>query len=279
MKKMIKTLLVITLMVGVIFPSHILNGMAENIYVEHVYEEIDWSSIGFENVKIIYRDNISRGYSDVPTVEIDLVFAESGRTGHYERIGNVGYHYIEGELITETVYTNSNSRLGITIPSDYLNYNEIPATGFSIYRASGYYHYVIQDLRDYVINSLVEEAVFLMLSGLTGVLPGFLYLSSRRLLDTVQFTYSYLTSVSNVHDLFDGLDYHEIAVIYQSYHGQCNILAWYGYNGFLVNPDTNTAYDIGKSFVPAEQHSWNGTPHDYSQPAACRVLEAGDYEY
>lgn len=281
MKKIINLVVGFALLFGVVFPNMINVVHAESN--AEIIEGIDWEGSGFKDVKITVRDtpNYARSSGDTePSVEIDYVIEKTGEVVHFERIGNEGYHYVNGELITTMSFSevNINSR-AVTVPTSIRDLGFAPASGFSNFYYAGYYTWEVKALKNYIVSELQSQAESMIVEAIIAALPGGLItILATKAYDAASDIYGFLTSASSIASYFDGVDFNAVDVLYGSYNGQCNILAWYGYKAFVINNSNTIVTSSGSRFVMNANHTWDGNPQDYTQPSACRVL-VGTYPY
>ena len=74
-----------------------------------IIEDVDWSNNGFSDVKITVHQsdsNSTRSKETSPSIEIDFIIDETNEEVHFERIGSLGYHYVDDKLTTIIEYPN-----------------------------------------------------------------------------------------------------------------------------------------------------------------------------
>ena len=95
---------------------------AKQIPIESHEEDIiitnlDWSEIGASDVVIIFNKNTEETTRMIsnqePSVRLSYYMENVGEV-YFERIGDIGYYYENGEFITEIVYNASRPTTGET---------------------------------------------------------------------------------------------------------------------------------------------------------------------
>ena len=202
---------------------------------------------------------------------LNFTISSTGDRVHFERIGDIGYYYKNDILIT-TVEYNVMSRTRATIPNSIKSLNFSAGSGFSNYYYSGYNDWVANQISGMVAN----EAISFIVSAIAGSLPAYLASIVDNLFDVAGDLYDYCT----ITNTFSDQNLRAVNVFYGSYNGQCNILAWYGFKVYSLREAWSSEVDTssGQAFKANANHTWNGTPYDYTQPSACRVL-VNNYPY
>ena len=192
---------------------------------------------------------------------------ETGEEIYFERIGNIGYFYVDGILCSISEYgIKSNARTIVQIPSSISSLTITPATNFSTFYHSGSEDWVAREIQDMIYG----EAIDFLVATFIGGLPSYIALLTQDTYDMITDLYDYCTSYDN----FTNKDLYGVTVFYGSYHKECNILGWYGTKIYSLKKGSLTQIDVtsGTPFKKNPRHTWIVTPYDYSQPAACRVL-------
>ena len=234
--------------------------------------QLDWSEHGLENAEIINRTTNSEFRSVAsPSVELNFTISSTGDRVHYERIGDIGYYY-ENDILITTVEYNNMSRTRATIPNSIKSLNFSAGSGFSNYYYSGHEDWVANQ----IASLAVDQAVPIIISAIAGGLPAYLISIANNLYSVASGLYSYCTMA----ETFSDENLRAVNVFYGSYNGQCNILAWYGFKAYSLEKawSSNVDTSSGQAFKANANHTWNGTPYDYTQPSACRVL-VNNYPY
>lgn len=259
--------------------------MSDTVVAEEnieVIDNIDWSSAGFEDVVIrinkdAYSPNVRGTDSNEPCIEIDYILSSTNERIHFERIGDIGYHYVDDVLITTVIFGEGNSNMrAIYVDPDLRTLNVKPADGFSNFYYSGYYTWEIQAAEDYFQGAADDYVISLIVNAIiTVLLPGGLItVTARTGVNAAISINNYLRGLNDASEFFGDLgQLYGVDVIYGSYHGQCDILAWYGTKAFVMTKDKVIKEDSNEEFDQNLYHTWNGNPNDYTQPAACRVLD------
>jgi hypothetical protein len=247
-----------------------------------VIDNVDWSSAGFEDVVIrinkdSYSPNARSSDSNEPCIEIDYILSSTGERIHFERIGDIGYHYVDDVLITTVIFGegNPNTRV-IQVDKEIKAIDLKPRDGFSNFYYSGYYTWEIQAAEDYFRGSADDYVISLILNAIiTVLLPGGLItVTVRTGVNAALNIFNFLKGLNDASQFFGDLgQIYGVDVIYGSYHGQCDILAWYGTKAFVMTKDKVIAKTSNNQFDQNPNHTWNGNPNDFTQPAACRVLD------
>ncbi|MDD6004271.1 MAG: hypothetical protein PUC68_01150 [Firmicutes bacterium] len=277
MRKLITSLLSILLLCCMlssnVFASS--SNLDDSVILDTQTTELDWSNDGLENAVITNRniDYESRtNYSSLPpSVELDFIISSTGDRVHFERIGDIGYYY-ENDILITTIEYNTLSRVRATIPNSIKSLNFSAGSGFSNYYYSGYNDWVA----NHVAGKAVDKAVPILIAAIAGGLPTHLLEAAQSLYSVASTLFTYCTNSNEFSD--DSL--RAVNIYYGSYNGQCNILAWYGFKVYSLREAWSSEVDTssGQAFKANANHTWNGTPYDYTQPSACRVL-VNNYPY
>ena len=269
MKKFICTTLSIALMLlGFAFfveTPLTVNAMESN---ETVLEDVDWSDLGFSNVTITFRENSNentRALMTEPSVEIDFIIDETNEQVHFERIGNTGYHYIDGVLCRESEY-GMVTRQSVTIPSAYRTLSQKHDTGWSNYSMVGYQTWVVRQLTGVAQSAITSMFVTAITGGLTVI-----NVVQNAISDVASLVYG-LYELSNKPDEMYAVNFE-----YRSQYVECNILHYYGLRVAQYN-QSFTSIQGCTTLRESLSHYWYSNPHDQTQPTACRLI-LGSYSY
>lgn len=243
-----------------------------------VYEDIDWSEVGFTDVQVTVRkQNKLIPETNVlfePSLELDFVIESTQEQIHFERIDDTGFYFSNDELVT-TIEFGSINGIGINIPNSIKNLGYPATSGFSNFYYSGYTRWVVKK----IAQMAAEDAIGAITSAIIGAYGAYIVQWTQKAAKAASDIYNALKVGDTLKEYDDGL--YGADVSYARYNGQCNILAWYGYKAFVLDPDNNSEVDLDKStaeFIPNQKHTWNSTPYDYTQPSACWLLMS-DYPY
>lgn len=275
MKKVIKYALVLSLVLSSMLGNVSLRVKATNSpqindnYIEIsedvIFDELDWSNNGMENVKIVYRSKSTniRTLISKPSVEVDFVQSSTGKKVHFERIDNIGYYYEDGKLIT-TIEYGTHDNLRLTIPNSAKSQSTTAGAGFSTFYYCGYRTWIARQIRNLGQSSIVS----LFTGGILGAL-------SAKLVSAVVNASDLAISIYNNYEALNTLvdDFYAVDVEYRSLNVQCNILEWYGVQVYQATTNFGTLSGAKSSFKKGQNHYWLANPtYDFTQPDACRAL-------
>ena len=276
MREITKISLIISLLIACL-PCQIhaanINFDKKQIENDHAVIELNWTEYGYTFVSVEFNnknEKATSNYSLMGNNEAQVIVRMSKETGekiYFERVGNIGYFYIDGILRAISEYgIGSNSRTIVQIPSSIQNLGIAPADKFSTFYHSGSVDWVAREIEDMIY----DEAIDFLVATFIGGLPSYIALLTRDTYEMITELYDYCTFYDN----FTNKDLHLVTVFYGSYHKECNILGWYGTKIYSLKRGSLTDIDVGSGqvFKKNPRHTWIVTPYDYSQPAACRLL-------
>lgn len=231
------------------------------------------SSIGASNVELIYRDvsnNGNRTMSAEPCVILSFEMENVGDV-YFERISDVGYHYINGELVSKVLYNTTSNQRSIGMPSNITSsYYASPASGFSTFNYWAYEDWLVEFVRDMVTDEIISA----LTGGIIGSFARFSMYYDIVTKSSVAEAAEYCFTVWDLYCSATSEDFFGATLFYNSQNTSCNILHWYGVRmvTFSNNNYTNSNYWETKSFVKNTNPYWFANPNDFTQPSACRIL-------
>lgn len=270
MKKIICALLSFSLaFAGFTFNNRLNYKVKASENKEIILEDVDWSDLGFSNVKITFRETTSldsRNVLDDPKIEIDYIIDETDEKIHFERIGSVGYYYVNDSLFTLIQY-GQNSRANITIPNSYYQLGYGHDSGWSHFSLVNYETWVVREIKNLGQSAIVS----IFTTAITGGINTIANLATNVLSDLASSLYRGYQLSNKPEDVY------AVNFEYASQYYQCNILYWYGLRVAMYNT-TFTQVQNDAGFEENTRHYWYANPHDYTQPTACRLITS-DYPY
>lgn len=242
-----------------------------------IIDDVDWSDAGFSNVQITYRNNqentnVSLYLLNRPSIEIDYTIDETDDAVHFERIGDIGYIYINEDLLTTIEFDEQQmTRASVNIPSQIRTFDGPGGSGFSDFyyvkqtswRINAFEQLFYEELDSYVVSTIVAAII--------GAYAAPIVVISYHVYSTAQDMVGYLNTLLNISSILTDDKLNGVDLMYRSFNNQCDILGWYGGGSYMLqNGEINLGPGI--NFMSNQNHTWDGHPYDYSQPAACRVL-------
>ena len=283
MKKILYIILVVAMFVSCFISKNIEKVKASS-YNQIIIDNVDWSDVGYSNVKIKYRSDIELNsmysMSNLPSIEIDYIIDSTGDIVHFERIGNIGYHYFNNELLITTVFdVQAMSRA--TVDNSLKVIDEYPnatakENGFSLFYYVKQTSWKIEKIAELFalgtakdrIVSVIQDAI--RAAALATMNP--IVIISTHITITANNMYSYVSTIADVGQILANGDLNGVNLMYQSFNNACGILAWYGFSSYLVQDNKIVGDKPVENFMKNSKHTWDGHPYDYNQPSACRVL-------
>ena len=279
MKKIISIILSFVIFITCFTSINMSNVIAYSDDVT-IIDDVDWSEAGFSNVQIIYRNNqenanVSLYLLNRPSIEIDYIIDETGDAVHFERIGDIGYIYINEDLLTTIEFDEQQmTRASVNIPDNIRTYDGPDEPGFSDFYYVKQTSWKINEFGKMFLNSQANSMILTALYNaiIAAAIPfSPIALIAANITVAAGRMYSKISTYPSIQSILTNDALNGVDIMYKSFNNQCDILAWYGMSSYATDGSTALA-SITTEFIPNQNHSWDGHPYDYSQPAACRVL-------
>lgn len=230
---------------------------------------VEWKDSGFSNVIMTYRSSLLRISDNTPTFEMNMTIDSTQEKVYFERIGDIGYFYINEILISTVEYndmTSDNVSRAVTVPNSIRNLGFSAGSGFSNYYYSGQNDWIARAIQSMVQDKAISFLITTLCGGMPAYVVGFA--------NSAYSSASLLWSIANSKDLFSDGNLRGVSIIYTSYNSQCTILTYRATKTYLLKKAWSNEIDTttGKDFYQSSKHSWISTPYDYTQPAVCRTL-------
>lgn len=264
MRKIINVLLSFSLIfAGFVFNNKLSFEVKASENKETIIEDVDWSNLGFSNVKITFRETTALDARNVlakPKIEVDYIIDETGEEIHFERIGSVGYYYVNDSLFTLIQY-GQNSRANITIPDSYYQLGYGHDDGWSHFSLVNYETWIVREIKNLGQSAIVS----IFTTAITGGINTIVDLATNVISDLASSLYRGYQLSNRPEDVY------AVNFEYASQYYQCNILYYYGLRVAMYNT-TFTQVQRDAGFKENTRHYWYANPHDYTQPTACRLV-------